>query len=422
LRRSGRIARTFIAATCAALALAAVSASEASIAVLRSSPATPDNLSDQQWNLEMIGAFQAQTVTGGSPDVRVALIDSGIDPGHPEFAGRIDTANSVSCITGTPVKDPTGTLWRDNLGHGTHVAGLVAAGDNDFGTVGVAPNVQLLIVKVTDPGLPITPQAAACAFEYVSEQNVDVANASFAVDKGATGSADPLDFFCRSDMVDQAAIQLVGGAVKDALRSGTTVVASAGNNGIDMSQPAAGPGCIRMPVQLPGVIGVASEGKNGGPVAATPPGPSNFGLGAIDLVAPGGDPSQGGVPGGLILSTFPSYIPIPPGAMPNVVDGPPGGTYRYNAGTSMAAAQVSGVAALVSSRFGRLNSLRFLKPLKPLFVRALLDRTAQAKPCPPDPRCVGGRQYNGFFGFGQVDAYAAVTAFGFFGDWDRSPR
>lgn len=360
----------------------------------------------------MIGAFQAQTITGGSPDVRVALIDSGIDPTHPEFAGRIDTANSVSCITGTPVNDPTGTLWMDNVGHGTHVAGIIAAGDNDFGTVGVAPNVKLLIVKVTDPGVPITPEAAACAFEYVSKQNVDVANASFAVDKGATGSADPLDFFCHNVREERDAIKLVGGAVKDALHSGTTVVASAGNNGIDMSQPAAGPSCLRMPVQLPGVIGVASEGRNGGPVVATPPGPSNFGLGAIDLVAPGGDPAQGGVPDGLILSTFPTYIGVPPTAMPNVVDGP-GATYRYNAGTSMAAADVSGVAALVASRFAKLKAFRFLKPLKPLFVRALLDQTAQAKPCPPDPRCVGRDRYNGFYGFGQVDAYAAVTAFGF---------
>ena len=411
MRQPGRIARTLIAATCAVVALAAAGAGGAGITVRPSTPATPDNLSDQQWNLEMIGAFQAQTITGGSPDVRVALIDSGIDPGHPEFAGRIDMANSVSCITGVPVKDATGLLWRDNVGHGTHVAGLIAAGDNGFGTVGVAPNVQLLIVKVTDPGLAITPQAAACAFKYVAQQNVDVANASFAVDKGATGSGDPLDFFCASDPADLAAIQLVGSAVKAALKSGTTVVASAGNNGVDMTQ-AGGTGCIRMPVQLPGVIGVASEGRNGGPVVATPPGPSNFGFGAIDLVAPGGDPAQGGVPNGLILSTFPTYIPVPPTAMPNVVDGP-GGTYRYNAGTSMAAAQVSGVAALVSGRFAKLKAFGFLKPLKPLLVRALLDRTAQAKPCPPDPRCVGDDQYNGFYGFGQVDAFAAVTAFGF---------
>jgi subtilisin family serine protease len=162
-----------------------------------------------------------------------------------------------------------------------------------------------------------------------------------------------------------------------------------------------------MPVQLPGVIGVASEGRNGMRVTTNPPGGSNFGLGVIDLVAPGGDPAQGGVPNGLILSTFPSYIPIPPTAMPNVVDGP-GATYRYNAGTSMAAAQVSGVAALIVSRFGDLTSPQNGK-LSPGFVRARLDETAHPKACPADARCEGDETYNGFFGHGEVDALAAIS-------------
>jgi lantibiotic leader peptide-processing serine protease len=375
---------------------------------LPNSPATPDNLSDQQWAQAMIGGPAAHEITGGSPFVRVALIDSGIDPGHPEFAGRIDTENSVSCISGTPVHDSSGALWRDNVGHGTHVAGIIAAGDNDFGTVGMAPNVQLMIVKVTDPGLPITPAAAACAFEYVSTQQVDVVNASFAVDKGATGGADPLDFFCRSDKADRAAIKLVGASVHDAIQSGATVVASAGNNNVDMAHPAVGDDCLRMPVQLPGVIGVASEGRNGARVTTNPPGASNFGLGAIDLVAPGGDPAQGGVPGGLILSTFPSYIPVPPTAMPSTLDGPAGGVYRYNAGTSMAAAQVSGVAALIVSRYGDLTSPQNGK-LSPGFVRARLDETAHPKACPADARCEGDQSYNGFFGYGEVDALAAIS-------------
>jgi lantibiotic leader peptide-processing serine protease len=376
---------------------------------LPNSPATPDNLSSQQWDQVIIGGPAAHEITGGSPFVRVALIDSGIDPGHPEFAGRIDMDNSVSCISGTPVHDTSGFLWRDNVGHGTHVAGIIAAGDNGFGTVGMAPNVQFLVVKVTDPGLPITPAAATCAFEYVSGQQVDVVNASFAVDKGETGAADPLDFFCRSDKADRQAIKLVQTAVHDAVQAGATVVASAGNNNVDMAHPAAGDDCLRMPVQLPGVIGVASEGRNGMRVTTNPPGASNFGLGVIDLVAPGGDPAQGGVPNGLILSTFPSYIPVPPTAMPNVVDGPTGATYRYNAGTSMAAAQVSGVAALIVSRYGDLTSLQNGK-LSPGFVRARLEETAHPKACPSDARCEGGATYNGFFGHGEVDALAAVLA------------
>jgi len=70
-------------------------------------------------------------------------------------------------------------------------------------------------------------------------------------------------------------------------------------------------------------------------------------------------------------------------------------------------------ALRVAFEAGKLQFFGVLKPLRPVLVRAVLDKTAQAKPCPPDPRCVGTDEYNGFFGFGQVDAYAAVSAFGF---------
>lgn len=399
------VGRLFCVTALAALALASAAAAGPPPGDLPNAPATPDNLSSEQWSLAQIRAFEAHETTGGSPLVRVALIDSGIDPGHPEFAGRIDMAHSASCLTGSPVTDATGTLWRDNIGHGTHVAGIIAAGDNGFGIVGVAPNVQLLVVKVSNPGLPITPEAAACAFEYVAAQNVDVANASFAVDKGATAGADPLDFFCRRDKADHAAIKLVDDAVRDALHSGTTIVASAGNNDTDMAHPPLGNDCVRMPVELPGVIGVSSDGRFGQRATPASPGPSNYGTGVIDLVAPGGDDNQGGPVQGRILSTFPSYIPIPPFVMPNTVDG--GATYRYSLGTSQAAAHVSGVAALVISWFGDVQSPQNGK-LRPGFVRARLLETAEPKPCPPDPRCEGGESYNGFFGHGEVDALDAL--------------
>jgi len=400
LRRQRALRRVLLAAgaVLSAFALAPLGAANGPPpGNLPNSPATPDNLSGEQWSLAQIRAFDAHTTTGGSPLVRVALIDTGIDPGHPEFAGRIDTANSVSCATGLPVRDPSGMLWRDGTGHGTLVAGLVAAGDNGFGIVGVAPHVQLLIVKVANPGQPITPAATACAFDYVATQNIDVANASFAVDKGATGGADPHDFFCRDVKADKQAIKLVTDAVRKARKSGTTVVASAGNNDLDMAHPPLGNECIRMPVELPGVIGVSGNGRLGQRTMATPPGPSNYGVGVIDVVAPGGDPAQGGVPAGLILSTFPSYIPVPP-TSPNIVDGPPGATYRYTAGTSFAAAHASGVAALIVSRFGDLGTPENGK-LRPGKVRAFLQATAED---------LGEPGYDQFFGHGEVDALGAV--------------
>jgi subtilisin family serine protease len=407
LRRAAPIGRFLLLVAVVALALVGAQAAAAKKpGELPNSPATPDNLSGSQWGLTQINADQAHDITGGSSSVRVALIDSGIDPGHPEFADRIDRANSVNCVTGTPVTDTSGALWTDDVGHGTQVAGVVAAGDNGFGIVGVAPNVQLVIVKVVGRGQPITPAAVACAFNWVADHNIDVANASFAVDKGATAGADALDYFCSTDSADQAAISLVGDAVRKASKSGVTIVASAGNNGIDMANPP-GEGCIRMPVGLPDVIGVAGDGRSGDLTGSNPPGASNFGLGVIDLVAPGGDPAQGGVPGGLILSTYPSYIPVPP-TSPNIVDGPSGATYRYTAGTSFASAHVTGVAALIVSRFGDLKSPKNGK-LPPSWVRETLEKTAEPKPCPDDLRCVSDKDRNGFFGYGEVDALAALT-------------
>jgi subtilisin family serine protease len=342
-----------------------------------------------QWSMQQIDVEPAHAITGGSPSVRVAVIDSGIDPNHPDFAGRIDHASSVGCQTGTPVSGVAN--WTDQIGHGTLVAGLIGAGDNGVGIIGVAPHVQLVIVKVANAGQPITPAAVACAFNYVARQDIDVANASFAVDKGATGAADPFDFFCRSDDADHAAIKLVQKAVKNAQRSGTTVVASAGNNDLDLADPPLGNGCIRMPVELPGVVGVSSDTRTG-MKSSTPGAASNFGVGVIDVTAPGGDPApqHGGIPGGLVLSTFPNAM------------------WRRTAGSSFATAHVSGVAALVVSRFGSTSAPQNGR-LRPGFVAAVLKQTAEPMPCPPDPRCVGGEGYNGFFGHGEVDAFAAVT-------------
>lgn len=407
MRLTAPLVRLLVLTALAALALACATAAAAkSLGDLPNSPATTDNLSGGQWAITQINADQALAITGGSSLVRVAIIDSGIDPSHPEFAGRIDRTDSVNCVSGTPVTDASGAAWTDDVGHGTLVAGVVAAGDNGFGMVGVAPNVQLVIVKVVGRNQPITPAATACAFNWIASHNIDVANASFAVDKGATGGADALDWFCPSDPSDAAAIGLVADAVRKAHKAGVTIVASAGNNGIDMASPPAA-GCARMPVGLPDVIGVSAVGFAGALTTSNPPGASNVGLGVVDLTAPGGDPAQGGVPGGLVLSSYPSYLPVPP-TSPDVVDGPSGSTFRYTAGTSISAAYVSGVAALVVSQFGDLNSPKNGK-LPVAWVNEQLEKSAAPIACPTGSSCVGDASYNSFFGFGEVDALAALT-------------
>jgi subtilisin family serine protease len=135
---------------------------------------------------------------------------------------------------------------------------------------------------------------------------------------------------------------------------------------------------------------------------------SNYGVGVIDLAAPGGD---GPPPNGPVLSTWPSYLAPPPGRPPHEVDplGGAGATYRFMSGTSVAAAHTSGVAALVISRFGHATTPQNGK-LRPGQVEALIERTADPRPCPPAPTtCQGGEGYNSWYGHGRVNAFRAIT-------------
>ena len=145
--------------------------------------------------------------------------------------------------------------------------------------------------------------------------------------------------------------------------------------------------CVVIPTEIPGVIGVSANGQ-----AMQKSFYSNYGVGVVQVVAPGGDfPFQtSDFEEGLVLSTAP-------------------GGYGFSEGTSMASPHVAGVAALAISAHGKLS---------PGAVQALITRTADPVACPPDPfnpggffpaRCQGGAGYNGFHGHGQVNALAAVS-------------
>jgi subtilisin family serine protease len=352
-----------------------------------------------QWNLRQIHVPEAHAVTGGSPAVVVGVIDTGIDDTHPDLAGRIDFDDSVSCLGGERNRDPA--AWRDDNGHGTHNAGMIAAGANGIGIVGVAPNVKLAAIKVTDASGLTTPEAVVCAFQWAAARKLDVVNNSYSVDVGSVVSnpANPLDLFCRSDSAQARAWEQISDVVRHAMKKGVTVVASAGNSNVDIPT-AAGSDCTRLPSGLPGVITVGSTGTANEKSAF-----SNYGAGYIDLVAPGGNVPPA-PPAGFVLSTWPTACgtcPEDPG------DGPPA-FYRFMAGTSSSAAEVSGVAALVVSRFGDSASPGNGK-MRPGDVADVLRSSADPLPCPAAPTaCTGSPGANSFFGSGLVNAFAAVQA------------
>src|SRR2546423_13606052 len=408
---------------------------------LPSSPATDsDSLSPLQWDMRQIHTPEAHAITGGSPAVLVGDIDTGIDFNHPDLKQNIDVANSANCTSGAPVP---GLAAQDDNGHGTHTAGTIAAASNGFGIVGVAPNVHIAAIKAGNSAGFFFPEAVVCSFVWAATHGIDVTNNSY--------FADPYLFNCRNDPVQRAIWKAEQRAILYAEQNGVTVVAAEGNESEDLAHPtvdATSPdnttpvprpvtnACVVIPVEVPGVIGVTADGhaqqtdSNGNPIGGYLKSfYSNVGVGVTQLVAPGGDSVFGRTPeavNGRVLSTYPPDKPCTRSVKENIGDPEePTVVYCYLQGTSMASPHVAGVAALIVSRFGKLDSPN--GKMSHERVKAYLDQTADPHPCPTFlpptyesffgvgtesgtfAACQGGQGYNSWYGNGQVNALSAVT-------------
>jgi len=334
-----------------------------------------DPLEARQWDMTAIKADQAHQVTDGSPDVLVAVLDSGIQGDHPDLAANIDQTASAGCLSGTA--DHSRAAWQPTTSdHGTHVAGTIAAARNGVGIVGVAPGVRLSAVKVVNDDGFIYPEAAICGFMVAAATGADVTNNSYFID--------PWEFWCGSD-VDQAAVKTaVERALEHTRREGVVNVAAAGNSAVDLANKTVDQGspndtvpvartldatCTDIPAESDGVVTVSSTTATG-----TKSSFSNYGDGVIDVAAPGSS----------ILSTV------------------LGGGYGTKSGTSMASPHVAGVLALLASTHPEASGAALTD---------LLHAQADDVACPATAgTCVGTPADNGWFGEGLVDALDAVTA------------
>ncbi|MDO9556029.1 MAG: S8 family serine peptidase [Coriobacteriia bacterium] len=258
-------------------------------------PNDPYYTSGDQWAYSRIQGPSAWDVERGENSVVVAVIDTGADLTHPDLAGQLDVVNDRNFTV--PSTATTYTVAADDHGHGTHVAGIVAAATNNgVGVAGTAPGVRILPLKVMDASGNGDSSAVVAAVDYATSVGVDVINLSLAITGGGQSA------------VLEAAIQ-------DATAAGVVVVAASGNAGTSgVFYPAAYPECIAV-----GATGRADA-------RATY---SNYGA-ALDVVAPGGEGNQVDS----ILSTYWSSGTS---------------TYAYAQGTSMATPFVSGAVALLRS-------------------------------------------------------------------------
>lgn len=329
----------------------------------RLSFAPNDPLAVRQWYLNRIHAFDAWPQFPSLAKVRVAVIDSGIDSNHPELQKQIvDGASFVA------------SSWEsDTNGHGTFVAGQIAASVNNAqGIAGIAFPAELLVAKVVRSDGTISPDAEARAIRWAVDRGAQVINMSFG------GVRNPND-----SSIDTYS-PLEAAAVRYAVTKGVLVVAAVGNADGAPEEPW---GYAGYPAALPHVLGVSAVARDG-----SVPLFSNRDVLHNDIAAPGAD----------IFSTLPRTLTS--SARPGCVlqgysdCGPV--EFRRGEGTSFSAPQVSAAAALLFASRPLLQASQ---------VATLLTRSAfDTDPDTGCSRCSAGR--DSLTGWGVLDVASAVEA------------
>lgn len=322
------------------------------------------------WDLKLMRTEEAWNVTRGS-GVVVAVVDSGVDINHPDLQGNVwtnpgeipdngvdDDGNGyVDDVHGWNILSGNGQIG-DSMGHGTHVAGTIAAQDNNsMGVVGVAPDAKIMSVGVFAMRSETDVFALGQAILYAAQNGADVINNSW----GACGVSCP-------------SIPVLEEAVRTAHEAGSVVVFAAGNETSDIR--------TRSPQNQPESIVVTATTPSDERAAF-----SNFGL--VDVAAPGsGDPNDPIVDpsyGLLSLRSAACQEPWICNADRNVGDG-----YVRLAGTSMAAPHVAGAAALILSQHPDYS---------PEQVRQVLRRAGVD---------ANGNGYDADLGYGRIDSARSV--------------
>ena len=358
-----------------------------------------------QWNMEQIRAPEANAKQAGSPLVEVGILDTGIDGAHLDFVDALQpgdplptpapgSATNVNCekgksftILGSPFP-----CTDDNF-HGTHVAGIVGARVNNHGVRGVAPNVELIPVKVCDLTGHCYSSATVSGITYAGQMKFEVINMSFFVDDDFF--LESTEFKCSNDPVQSTFRKANERAIQYARNQGVVPVAALGNSDTDLAHPPQGNECEVVPAETQGVIGTMALGPSSEKARY-----SNYGVGMTDVAAPGGNSRN---PRG-------ELGPLPCGTqVPSTIPGQAWGCFQ---GTSMASPHTAGVAALIVSQYGRVGTDAGETDvvMRPQEVENYLQSTTvDLYSIDPTTGKESLKGYDGCFGNGRIDAVKAVN-------------
>ncbi len=333
-----------------------------------------------QWGMDAINAPEAWNAGYTGSGARVFILDSGIDADNPDLAPNLNTELSTSFVPGEDYNVSPGNFFN----HGTHVAGIIAAADNKWGVIGVAPHAEIVAVKV------LSEFNGSGSFSwinagivYAANNGADVINMSLGATINRNGSyIDENDVWQKGPAnVYQYLILAQQRAVDYAFKKGVVIITAAGNDGMN----ADGNGStIILPADLHNVIAVSATAPYGWYTNPTgsldiPASYTNYGKSLVAVAAPGGDFDYPG-------ATYSYDMILSSGA-----GGPTYGFY-FAAGTSMASPHVAGVAALIIAKNGGQMS--------PGEVTKQLLNTADK---------IDGNGISAYFGKGRVNAFRAVT-------------
>jgi len=324
-----------------------------------------------QWSMLAIDAPGAWDAGYTGAGVRVAILDTGIDPDHPDLEPNLNEALSVSFMPYEPDIE-------DYDGHGTHMSGIVAAADNGEGAIGVAPNAELVAVKVMDG-------TGSGSFGWLLEGilysvsiDADVVNMSLGAYMSHNGyvRTSSGDVYYGASAI-AGFVNLVRKTINFAVQRGVFLAASAGNDAQDGTGDS---GWMHVPSDVGGAVVTSATGPLGWAYSHDVDLDrftfySDYGP-QIDFAAPGGTYEIYPQPGwweDMVFSCFP-------------------GGYGWGAGTSQATPHVCDVAALIIGKNGG--------EMDPAHVLRDLRQSADDLGKP------GGDVY---YGYGRINAAQAVA-------------